>query len=328
LENVLGRTDGVAILNGDVTVPNLGATEEEIGRWRGKIDKVMHCASSIKFDEALAEETTRANVDGTRNILDFAADIGIPEVHYVSTAYVAGDAQTFSESDTDIGQGFRNVYERTKLKAEQMVKSWKRGRHSIYRLGIVVGDSVTGWTPSYNGYYVFARRYWQIKQAIIAEPGKFVADGIVIGPDGKLTLPLYGGFSADSTLNLVPIDWGAKMLARLVEIPAAGATFHVVHDDPPKARLVTEASLRHMGIVGVRCGESRDRDAKSSSGMLQKLLDRGISQYVPYITHEARFEVLNLPRALGADYVPPPKIDEAVMAKWLDFAIRTEFGRK
>jgi thioester reductase-like protein len=97
-------------------------------------------------------------------VLDFARIMEIPEVHHVSTAYVAGDAETFSESDTDIGQKCRNVYERTKLQAEKLVKAWSYGKHSIYRLGIVVGDTVTGWMPSFNGYYGFLGSVWHLRQ--------------------------------------------------------------------------------------------------------------------------------------------------------------------
>ena len=41
---------------------------------------------------------------------------------HVSTAYVAGDADgLFTEADLDVGQGFRNTYEQTKLEAERLV---------------------------------------------------------------------------------------------------------------------------------------------------------------------------------------------------------------
>ncbi len=331
LQKSVGCADGIVVFNGDVTLPNLGICECEMRRWRGRIGKVLHCASSIKFDEALAKETTLANVCGTRNMLDFARIMEIPEVHHVSTAYVAGDAETFSESDTDIGQKCRNVYERTKLEAEKLVKAWSYGKHSIYRLGIVVGDTVTGWTPSFNGYYVFACRYWQFKQAMACKrvgSEKYKANGIGFNPDGMLRLPLFGKFSSDSALNLVPIDWAARMLANLAEISATGLVFHVTHSNPPNVRWLNDISLRHMGITDFRYGDSSNGNPRSLLGKFQRIFDRGTTPYIPYITHEAKFEVSNLPRVLGRDYVSPPDVDEALIAKWLDYAISVGFGRQ
>lgn len=330
LRKALGRADDIVIFNGDITLPNLGVRDREMKQWRGRIDKVFHCASSIKFDEALAKEITCVNVCGTQNVLDFARDMKIPEVHHVSTAYVAGDAKVFSESDTDIGQKCRNVYERTKLEAEKLVKSWSHGKHSIYRLGIVVGDTVTGWTPSFNGYYVFASRYWQFKQAFArrhADSEKYKTSGIGFRSDGMLRLPICGRFSPDSALNVIPVDWTSRMLAELADILVNGSTFHIVHPDPPKVRWLNDASLKHLGIVDFRYGDFSGCDPKSLLGKFQRIFDRGTAPYIPYITQEAKFEVSNLPSAVGRNYIAPQTVDEALIAKWLDYAISVSFGK-
>ena len=328
LQKILGNADGMTVLGGDVILPNLGVCEREMRNWRGKIDKILHCASSIKFDEAFAKEITRVNVCGTQNVLDFARIMEIPEVHYVSTAYVAGDADVFSESDTDIGQKCRNVYERTKLQAEKLVKGWNHGEYSIYRLGIVVGDTVTGWAPSFNGFYVFACRYWQFKQAMSKDGSeKYKADGIGFNQNGMLRLPLWGKFSPNSTLNIIPVDWTAEMLSKIAEIPASGKVFHITNPQPPKVRWLNDVSMRHMGIIDFRYGSSPDGDPRSLLGKFQRILDRGIGPYIPYITHEAVFEVSNLPKSLGRSYAPPQTVSEGLIARWLDYAISVGFGR-
>jgi long-chain acyl-CoA synthetase len=73
-------------------------------------------------------------------------------VTYVSTAYVAGDRRgTAYEDDRETG-AFRNSYERSKHEAEALVRSstlpW-----TIARPSIVVGESTTGWTASFNVLY-------------------------------------------------------------------------------------------------------------------------------------------------------------------------------
>ena len=145
--------------------------------------------------------------------------------------------------------------------------------------------------------------------------------------DGMLTLPIYGKFSPTSTLNIVPGDWAARMLSRLVDVSVNGQVFHVVHPRPPKIRWLNDASLRHMGIADFRYGDFPGYDPKSLLGKFQKLFDRSTAQYLPYITREARFVGSNLPSALGKDYVPPADIDEAFVAKLMDYAKCVNFGK-
>ncbi len=331
LQKALGNADNITVFNGDVTLPNLGVCGCEIQQWRGKIDQVFHCASSIKFDEALAREITCVNVCGTQNVLDFARNMEIPEVHYVSTAYVAGDAETFSESDTDIGQKCRNVYERTKLEAEKLVKNWRHGKYSIYRLSIVVGDTVTGSTPFFNGYYGFLGSVWHLRQSFVSmsehRAGEYASNGVAFSANGMLRLPIYGKFSPTSTLNIIPGDWVARVLTELVEVPANGQVFHVVHPRPPKIRWLNDVSLKCLGIAEFRYGDSSDCDPKSLLGRFQRIFDRSTAQYLPYITRESRFEVSNLPSVLGGSYVPPLDVDEMFVAKLMDYAKSVNFGK-
>ena len=72
---------------------------------------------------------------------------------HVSTAYVAGDrVGVVSEHDGNVGQGFRNTYERTKLEAEEIVTDSGLPA-AIVRPSVIVGDSATGWTQAFNVIY-------------------------------------------------------------------------------------------------------------------------------------------------------------------------------
>ena len=86
----------------------------------------------------------RVNVEGTRHVLEFLASCAsFRRLHYVSTAYVSGDATgVFRETDLEVGQGFKNYYEETKYLAE--VLAVKSGLSvTTYRPAIVMGDSRT-----------------------------------------------------------------------------------------------------------------------------------------------------------------------------------------
>lgn len=321
------------VLAGDITLPNCGLADKDIEKWRGKIDKVVNSAACLKFLDSCAEEAKLVNVDGVRNLLDLAEKLRVPEFHQVSTAYVAGSAERFSEDDVPNINDGRNVYERTKAKAEELVRSWKQGSHSIYRLGIVVGDSRTGYTSVFNGYYVFMNSMWHLKKVLLSkekdELEEYKAERIYFDECGSLRLPVSINFSADCTLNLTPIDWTCEMLAKLIKLNATNKVFHLVNPDPPRVRWINDISLQQcLGINGY-CYESESGNSQASLlGKLQRVFDRLTAQYEPYVIHEPKFQAWNAEVVLGSDFVSPPEITESLIFKLLDYAKSVDFGRE
>ena len=197
--------DRVTAVAGDITAPRLGLGE----RWEPlaeRVGAIVHGAASVAFDLSL-EESRRINVDGTRQMLDFAA--ACPDLErftYVSTAYVAGDRRgTVYEDDPGGGARFRNAYERTKHEAERLVAA--RGDEievTIVRPSIIVGDRRTGWTAAFNVLYAPLRA--------------FEAGIIPVVPARKR-----------SPVDVVPVDYVADAVHALAGAPeAAGQTFHIV----------------------------------------------------------------------------------------------------
>ena len=149
--DLAGRID---LVTGDITVPGLGLDDPTA--LAAGVTEVWHLAAvydlSVPRDVAM-----RVNVEGTRNVLDFAerAD-SLQRFHYVSTCYVSGRyAGAFGEDDLDVGQQFNNYYEETKFLAEVEVQTRRdQGMPTtIYRPSVVVGDSTTGQTQKYDGPY-------------------------------------------------------------------------------------------------------------------------------------------------------------------------------
>ena len=161
LENLFGarwreHAGRVEAVPGDVTAPGLGLAQAERERLADRISTIVHSAASVSFALPL-DEARDINVAGTRRVLELAelahARGGLDCYGHVSTAYVAGThAGRFSESDLDVGQGFRNSYEKSKFEAEQLVR--QAGLPSkILRPSIVVGDRNNGWTAAFNVLY-------------------------------------------------------------------------------------------------------------------------------------------------------------------------------
>lgn len=150
-----GLAQRVRLVPGDITQADLGLQPAEVAG----VSEVFHLAAV--YDLAVgADLARRVNVVGTDNVLDLCHRIpNLKRLHYVSTCYVSGrHFGVFYETDLDTGQVFQNHYEETKFQAEMLVReAMKSGLPTtIYRPGIVVGDSVTGETQKYDGPYFLA----------------------------------------------------------------------------------------------------------------------------------------------------------------------------
>ena len=325
----VGPESTITALAGDITIPSVGIGPHELEMLRGKVDKIVHCAASVKFDEELREETWRMNAGGTEHMLSLATKLDVGEFHHLSTIYVAGDAEHFSEADAEIGQTPRNPYEASKKAAEKLIRGWG-GNYSIYRLGVIVGDSQTGTTSSFEGYYGFFLPFRRLQQMIEkkwSEKRKdYQREGIRLTPGCLLHLPLYLDCSAESTINLVPIDWLVDMLTKLIGKPAEDRVYHLADVSPRSVRWAAKTSLKHMGITGLRFGKPEQSLPRLLS-RLQRGVDRELGRYRPYITHEAQFKSGNLDQALDGEFVPMPEINESVLAKLIGYAMSVDFDQ-
>jgi nucleoside-diphosphate-sugar epimerase len=277
----------------------------------------------VKFEDRPDAKVFETNVEGTRNLLQAASRLSIPEFHLVSTAYVAGDRKTFSEMDRDCGQRLRNDYEVSKLLAERMVSGWPDGTHTIYRPSILVGGNTTADDCPRSGFYavrtVFDLLRHSMARRFSAHP-ELERAGVLFDQRDVLQLPLHVECTVDSTLNLVPVDWAARQMAQLLLKPAANKTFHLVHPTPPRARWVLEQSLKIMEICGVRFDPVPPR-REVALQRLQAYLDRNLKVFKPYLTQgDTRFCNRELVAALGDQYQPPPAIDAKLLAGLLDAA--------
>src|SRR5215208_438334 len=120
LEGLLGSAEPWAhraiAVRGDVTQAWLGLSSRRLDWLAERAERIIHCAASVSFTMGL-DDQRRINVDGTRRMLELASRCarrgGLEAFVHVSTAYVAGTHRgTFCEEELDVGQDFRNAYER------------------------------------------------------------------------------------------------------------------------------------------------------------------------------------------------------------------------
>ena len=325
LPKTLCPKEGRTVLAGDVTLPCLGLSADVRAGLKGRIKKVVHCASLVKFDEGLREEIFRTNVEGTRNALDCATEIRAEEFIYVGTSFVAGDLRHFDDCDGVLGRP-RNPYEESKQRAEELVGNWPGGKTSILRPGIVVGNSVTGWIPDFNGYYGFFTPFWRLIQNLEKNSDKNSGRGVRRN-NGFWQLPLCIHCSETSTINLVPSDWLVGTVMKILELPACGKSFNLTHPSPPRVEWVIETSLRLLGIAGFSFRSRPDNCGKPFLQRIQRGIDLGIERFRPYVTHEASFASSVLMESLGPSYLLPPKMDEPMLARMMKHAKSANFSK-
>ncbi|MDB4981382.1 MAG: putative long-chain-fatty-acid CoA ligase [Myxococcales bacterium] len=80
----------VVVVDGDITEPNLGLSEEAAQRVAQDIDVLINSSGRVTFNPPL-ESALRTNVEGTKNVIAFAKRMKRPALIHTSTCFVAGN---------------------------------------------------------------------------------------------------------------------------------------------------------------------------------------------------------------------------------------------
>jgi nucleoside-diphosphate-sugar epimerase len=217
IERIAAKTntplENFALVEGDITLPDLGIGEEDLATIREETTSVFHLAAvyHLAVEKELAY---RVNLDGTKNVNDFCRLLpNLRRYNYVSTCYVAGKRSgRIPETELEHNAGFRNFYEETKYLAEIEVEKLKAELPvTIYRPSVVVGDSHTGETVKYDGIY-YLIQYLRKAPALF----RFINVG-----------------NRNVKLNLVPVDFVVDAIVALSrDENAVGKTVAVADPDP------------------------------------------------------------------------------------------------
>jgi thioester reductase-like protein len=299
-------------VRGDVTQAWLGMGSARRDRLAERVNRIIHCAASVSFTMELAE-AREINVAGTRRLVELAQLCarrgGLDSFVHVSTAYVAGThSGTFTEADLDLGQGFRNPYERTKFEAERLIRERAWGLPvQIVRPSIVVGDSTTGWTPAFNVLYgpmkSFARGAYP---AIPARPSAPV-DVVPVNYVADSILALAG--RPGTTYHLTAGD-RASTVGELIELGSAAAS-------RPRPRVLPPWLYRRvLHPILVRSGSDSRRRALRRSEV-----------YFPYFSMRIRYENAAARGALEPLGIEVPRLD-SYFDRLMGFAIAADWGRR
>ena len=261
----------IHLIEGDITLPDLGMTEEEIHTIREQVNMVWHLAAI--YDLAVPKEAAwKVNVVGTQMVNDFVQTIPrIERYMYFSTAYVAGTREgLLKENELIRPESFKNYYEETKYEAELLVERLKKVIPiTIIRPGIVRGHSLTGATIKFDGPYFFINMIDTLR---------------------KLPVIPYIGRST-SFINVVPIDFIIQSAVYCSESDmASGITLHLTDPDPHPV----EEVYRHMvKQVSGKFPKGRIPLSAAKLGLKLKLVRKALrveKETLDYLTWNAEFD--------------------------------------
>jgi thioester reductase-like protein len=313
LRRVLPRP---VVLECDICEPFLGLDDVGIDWVTRNCDGIVHNAASLSFDaNDKTGEPYRSNVEGTRNVLDLARRCRIREFHHVSTAYVCGlRTGRVLEDELDVGQQSGNAYEKSKTEAEKLVRAASfLDKPTVYRPSIIIGDSETGYTTTFHGFYAPLK----IVQAL-ANQIDFDFEKI----DGA---PLVAALNLTGTerKNYVPVDWVSRMIVLLAGRPELrGRTFHLTTKSPTSIALtcqVMEQALREYAQ-----NRAPTKPTRSQTGSLEKTFVGQMETYRAYWRDDPQFDCRNTLEA--APEWPCPLVDRDMLLRTACFAYRTNFG--
>ncbi len=223
----VSKTRAVPV-TGDLTARKLGVGGDDLKALKGKIAGVYHLAAI--YDLGADEESqVRVNIEGTRNVCEFAKAVDAGHLHHVSSIAAAGLYEgVFREDMFEEAEGLEHPYFMTKHESEKIVRKECKVPWTVYRPAVVVGDSKTGEMDKIDGPYYFFKLIQRMRQIL---------------PPWFPSIGLEGG-----RLNIVPVDF---------VVAAIDHISHSRHDTKGKCYHLTDP-------VGYRVGDVLDVFGKAA----------------------------------------------------------------
>ncbi len=304
-------------VRGDISQPGLGMSDEHRQLVVRRATRLLHNAASVRFDLTL-EEARKHNVVGTEGMLELGREVArdgeLERFGYVGTCYVAGRRTGVVLADElDEGQEFKNTYEQTKCESEKLIRdAWDELPIVVFRPSIIVGDSRTGRTQSFNVIYwplqIYAKGMWpdffigNLEAPSDVVPVNFVADAM-----------LYLLDQESSNGCCFPLAAGVDKVATNRKIIEMASEFF----DRPFPEIISPEDFSD---------EERIRRYNELSATQRSMIAQGI-QYLPYFAQSPMFDNTPTLEALAGTGLEPPAVEDYFL-NLFDYCKRSQWGRK
>jgi nucleoside-diphosphate-sugar epimerase len=182
---------------------------------------------------------------------------------------------------------------------------------TVYRPSIIVGDSLTGYTSTYHGYYAALRL------------GHTLLTRVSLGStSGRALLGLLG-IDADSRKNFVPVEWVSAVIVRGIRSPGVrGGTLHVTHPDPLPMDFV--ATVIQEAVESYSEAAPPDSPDLCDEQWFADHLRAQLDIYQRYFRSDPTFD-RETTDSIAAD-IPCPVLDRDTLLRMSKYAIQHSFG--
>jgi len=305
-------------VTGDLTAKKLGVAPDVIKALKGHVDAVYHLAAVYDLS-ADAESQVEVNIDGTRNMVDFAKAVDAGHVHHVSSIAAAGLYEgVFREDMFEEAEGLDHPYFMTKHESEKIVRKECKVPWTVYRPALVVGDSKTGEMDKIDGPYYFFKLIQRMRQIL---------------PPWLPSVGIEGG-----RINIVPVDFVVQCIDFISHVSLKdpktdikGKAFHLV--DPqgyrvgdvldifskaahaPKMNLFVNAALLGFIPKSVKKGMMAMAPVRRIRAAVMK--DLGLpDDMFTFINFPTRYDRRELDAVLKGSGIECPKLGDYAWVLW------------
>lgn len=251
------------VIEADITEPRAAISDSDIAWIRKHCDSFLHNAASLTFEANREDgEPWRSNLLGTQNAIEVCKLGNISTIFHVSTAYVCGRRSgVIRETELDCGQSFATEYEASKCASELAWREANFENLTVLRPAIIVGDSDTGYTSTYHGFYAPLKSL----SALLSQIGRKSGSGEKV-PVAPMLAAL--GLSGTETKNFVPVNWVSRLISLIVLHPSAwNLVYHLTPEHRVNALDVAIAMQNALERFFVRQSQ---KAAKGSESLTQQ----------------------------------------------------------
>jgi nucleoside-diphosphate-sugar epimerase len=291
----------VTLIEGDVR--QLG--REQLGPLLACDGGLWHFAAMTSLTAGNAEVTRQINeinVEGTQRLAEaWMSGRAAGPFYHISTAYVVGERHGIAhESESALGQTFRNPYEASKLAAEtRVLGDFAAGLPgAIFRPSIVVDDR--GGT---GGFKMVDACAYSVALAV------------------KRGEPFVFRLKPTANVNLIHSDWVIAAMSDLARLPSgSGRTYHLTA--PRDTHLRDIAAILEVLVPDLKVSFEPDWK-RAQLPTASKIFDKAIADLRPYFDADIQFDRTNTDRDLS----PAVKESPLNLAPFVQSRLQSELTR-
>jgi nucleoside-diphosphate-sugar epimerase len=283
-----------------------------------EIDFFFHIGAStdLRDSASVIKLLSDTNFNGTKRILELVSTLKVKQFCYVGTAYVCGDKEgKIYPDDVSAPVAFRNPYEKSKFNTEKYVRSFcdrNNIRFKIFRPSVVCGrllEEPKGFTSKFDVFYAWFGFFWRLRDRLAR--------------DSLGGLDIRINFNPHSGLNVVPVDYVAKVMYQICIQENQEESFHIVADECAPYSLLLKV-LAEMDIHGVKHVEKIPDDFNAQ----ERLYYRTVGKiFTPYLMDEKiHFDLASLNAVLKKANLRCPVSNLENFSIVIDYAIKSNFG--